>query len=176
MGNFGYGFQILFRIWQDADFAQRVRNLEAGKQPSASQPAKPLAPEPKKPQRNEALTLLSALQREARLIDFLKEPIAAYSDAQIGAAVRDVHKNSAAVLDRLFYLQPLNSSPEGSPIEVPQGFDPAQFRLTGQVPNAPPFRGTLTHHGWKASKCELPEWTGSDASQLVVAPAEVEIR
>jgi hypothetical protein len=54
--------------------------------------------------------------------------------------------------------------------------DPAQFRLTGNVTGAAPFRGKLQHHGWKAGKCELPEWTGNDASALVVAPAEVEVK
>ena len=57
--------------------------------------------------RSDALTLLSVLQREARLIDFLKEEIAGYADAQIGAAVRDVHRDAAAALDRLFALKPL---------------------------------------------------------------------
>src|SRR5689334_6738761 len=39
-----------------------------------------------------ALQLLSLLQREGRLVDFLAEPIDGFSDAQIGAAVRDVHR------------------------------------------------------------------------------------
>lgn len=172
MGNFGYGFRILWRIWRDADFAGRVRQLEAGK---LVPPPKADKAEPKKPRRSEALTLLSVLQREARLVDFIKEPIAGYADAQIGAAVRDVHKNCAAVLDRMFGIEPLAQAAEGATLEVPRGFDPAQYRLTGQIPNEPPFRGTVQHHGWKATRCELPDWTGTDASVLVVAPAEVEI-
>jgi hypothetical protein len=50
---------------------------------------------------------LAALQREARLVDFVQEPIAAYSDAQIGAAVRDVHRGCAEVIERLFSLKPV---------------------------------------------------------------------
>ncbi len=36
--------------------------------------------------RSDAVTLLAALQREARLVDLIQENLAAYSDAQIGAA------------------------------------------------------------------------------------------
>ena len=35
--------------------------------------------------RHDALSLLAVLQREARLLDFLKEPVEGYSDAQVGA-------------------------------------------------------------------------------------------
>lgn len=178
MGNFGLGLRSLWRIWRDDAFAEKVRQLEEGRlapvtvpQPKAE--ARPQAPEPR---RSDALTLLAVLQREARFVDFIQEPIAAYSDAQIGAAVRDVHKNCASVLDRLFALRPLMNAPEGASCEVPRGFDPAQFRLTGNVGKEPPFRGQLCHHGWKATKCELPEWMGSSASATVVAPAEVELK
>ena len=37
---------------------------------------------------------LAILQRDSRLIDFLQEDIAAYSDDQIGAAVREIHDQS----------------------------------------------------------------------------------
>lgn len=175
MGNIGYGFRILFRIWRDAQFADQIKDLEAGK--LMSMPAREPQPvAPPKTRRSDALTLLSMLQREARLIDFIKEPIASYSDAQIGAAVRDVHKNCATVLERAFAIQPLSATPEGAAIDVPRGFDPAQYRLTGQVPNQPPYHGTLRHQGWRASKCELPEWTGSNEAKEVIAPAEVEIK
>ena len=38
-----------------------------------------------------AIQLLALLQREGRLVDFLREDLGSYSDAQIGAAARDVH-------------------------------------------------------------------------------------
>ena len=47
-----------------------------------------------------ALQLLSILQRDARLVDFLMEDVAAYSDDQIGAAVRDIHRQSREALNR----------------------------------------------------------------------------
>ncbi|MCD4755860.1 MAG: DUF2760 domain-containing protein, partial [Deltaproteobacteria bacterium] len=39
---------------------------------------------------------LGLLQREGRLIDFLQEDIEPYDDAQIGAAVREVHRGCRA--------------------------------------------------------------------------------
>jgi hypothetical protein len=121
------------------------------------------------------LTLLAVLQREGRLIDFLKEPITGYDDAQVGAAVRDIHRDCAAALDRIFGLAPLLDQPDGSPVEVPAGFDAARFQLSGNVAGQPPYRGRLRHPGWQASKLELPRWTGQGGSANVVAAAEVEL-
>ncbi|MGD0654182.1 MAG: DUF2760 domain-containing protein [Thermoguttaceae bacterium] len=138
------------------------------------QPKQPLAPKP--PARSEAITLLAALQREARFVDFIQESLAGYSDAQIGAAVRDVHRDCNAVLQRLFALKPAVPQDEGSEMELPKGFDAGRFRLTGNVAGEPPLRGKLVHPGWEATKCELPTWTGSKDSARVIAPAEVEIK
>ncbi len=46
------------------------------------------AAEPTKPTRSDALGLLAALQREGRFVDFLKEQLTGYSDAQIGAVAQ----------------------------------------------------------------------------------------
>ncbi len=135
----------------------------------------PAPPAPPKPERNEAVTLLALLQREARLIDFLKESLDGYSDQQIGAAVRDVHRDSAGVLERVFKLKPLSPLNEGEAITIEKGFDPEQYRFIGNLTGEPPYKGTLRHHGWKASQCELPVWKGSEQSVDVVAPAEVEL-
>ncbi len=45
------------------------------------------------------LQLLALLQKQGRLIDFLKEDISAYSDAQIGGAVRKIHQECAKSLE-----------------------------------------------------------------------------
>ena len=116
------------------------------------------------PTRSDALTLLATLQREARLIDFFMEDLAGYDDAQISAAVRDVHRDCAAALERMFALRPLRSQEEGSHVEIPAGYDPVQITLTGNVTGQPPLRGTLVHHGWQAMQCELPEWSGQEES------------
>jgi hypothetical protein len=137
---------------------------------------KPAAPkQPPKPARSEAVTLLAALQREARFIDFIKEPLDGYSDAQIGAAARDVHRDCGKVLDRLFAIRALDSQEEGSTLEVPAGFDAGRYRLTGNVAGNPPFRGRLVHHGWEAGEVQLPEWSGTPQSARVIAPIEVEL-
>jgi hypothetical protein len=180
MGNFLLGFKALFRIWGDADFAADVSNLLEGKPapapaiaaPSAAPAAEP--PSDKLTQRNDALSLLSLLQREARFVDFIKEQVDDYTDADIGAAVRSLHKDCNAALDRLFKLQPLSPKPEGSTIEVPAGFDPGQFRFVGNIPARPPFVGKISHPGWKATRCDVPVWKGTAESSLVLAPTEVE--
>jgi hypothetical protein len=125
--------------------------------------------------RSDALSLLATLQREARLIDMIKEPLGNYSDAQVGAAARDVLRDCGRVLDRLFDLRPVVDQEEGSDVEVPAGYDTGRYRLTGNVGGTPPFRGRLVHHGWLAARCELPTWSGSTASQMIVAPEEVAV-
>ena len=52
-----------------------------------------------------ALQLLNLLQKEARFIDFIKEDITAYSDADIGAAARVVHEGCNKTLDEYFGLK-----------------------------------------------------------------------
>lgn len=178
MGRIGLAFRVFFRLLFNAALAERVRPLLVEAAPSPVPPIGPSKPEDKikkKPARSEALNLLAMLQREARLVDFIQEPILGYSDEQIGAAVRDVHRDCAAVLQRAFALKSVHDEPEGSTIEVPVGFDAACYRLTGRVPEQPPFRGTLAHHGWQATQCVLPEWTGGDDAAMIIAPAVVEV-
>jgi hypothetical protein len=172
--------RTFFRVLSDAAFAGRITPLLTGPAPEAVPPAaaptQPAAkPAPPKAGRSEALSLLAMLQREARLVDFLEEPIAGYSDEQIGAAVRDVHRDSAAVLERVFGLKAIVSAEEGSQVDVPDDFDASRYRLTGNVKDHPPYRGQLAHHGWEATRTSLPEWTGGADGAKVVAPAVVDI-
>jgi hypothetical protein len=178
VGRIGLAFRVFFRVLVDAELAGRVRPLlvEAAQAPSIpGTPPRPEVKMTKKPARGEALNLLAMLQREARLVDFVQEPIAGYSDDQIGAAVRDVHRGCAAVLQRVFGLTPISKEAEGSTIELAADFDAARYRLTGRVPDQPPFRGTLAHHGWQATQCALPEWSGAGNAVMVVAPVVVEL-
>ena len=186
MGRVSTAFRAFFGSLFNADTASRVSQALSAKGlpapvPVATPPApepKPVEfkkPEPKKPTQSEAITLLATLQREARLVDFLKEDLSGYADEQVGAAVRVIQRDSAKVLDRFFALQPVVADEEGAKVNVPTGFDAARYRLTGKVTGAPPFAGTLQHHGWEATKCELPQFTGSDSAAKTVAPAEVEV-
>ena len=125
-------------------------------------------------QREGALALLGLLQREGRLVDFLREPLDTYADADIGAAARDVHRGCKKVIDQIFKLEPVMPGKEDEKVAVPKGFDPSEVRLIGEAKGEPPFRGTLRHHGWRAVEAALPQLSdGVDRS--VVAPAEVEV-
>lgn len=53
------------------------------------------------------LRLLSLLQHSGRLVDFLKEDISSYSDAQIGAAVRQIQSDCAKSLEDLVTIRPV---------------------------------------------------------------------
>jgi hypothetical protein len=120
------------------------------------------------------LTLLAALQREGRLVDFLQQDAAGYSDEDIGAAARVVHDGCRRALRQFLDLAPAAEGSEGSPMTVPAGFDPERIRLTGNVSGTAPFRGTLKHRGWIAVNVRIP--TLSEAlDPRVIAPAEVEL-
>jgi len=123
--------------------------------------------------RRAALQLLGLLQREGRLVDFVQEDLTAFPDAAVGAAARAVHAGCKRALAELFRLEPVLREPEGTVIEVTNGFDPAAIRLTGSVVGNPPFRGALRHHGWRAEEVRLPAQSGTNPA--IVAPAEVEL-
>jgi hypothetical protein len=164
-------YWILFRAT-----AEQLKRLTGGGKPTPAKPLPQPPAAPKPPARSEAITLLASLQREARLVDFIQEALADYSDAQIGAAVRDIHRDCGAALQRLFALKPAVAEEEGAEVDVPAGFDSNRWRLTGNVTGEPPFRGRLVHPGWEATICELPVWTGGPAAARIVAPAEVELK
>ena len=176
-------FRAFFLVLFYAETAGRVkealdRRASEPQGESAQIPKMAPAKKPAKPRirRSEAVTLLASLQREARFVDFIQESLAGYSDAQIGAAVRDVHRGCEAVLHRVFALRPVVAGDEDADIEVERGFDAGRFQLVGNVAGEPPFRGRLVHHGWEATQCDLATWTGSDAAANVVAPAQVEVK
>lgn len=188
MGRILLAFRVFFGVLFNRETATRVTQVFAGLQapapthPSpapavpAPQPEARPRPEPRRPAQSEAITLLATLQREARIVDFLQEDLSGYSDEQVGAAVRAIHHDASKVLDRMFGIQPVVTDAEGAAIEVPAGFDAGRFRLTGHVTGAAPYQGTLQHHGWEATKCDLPQFTGNESGAKTIAPAEVEVR
>jgi hypothetical protein len=121
------------------------------------------------------LRVLAVLQRDGRLVDFLLEEIDAYSDADIGAAVRDIHRGCRKALKDYLTFEPVLSAAEESEVTVPVDFDPAAIRLTGNVVGSPPFRGVLKHHGWRVQGIQLPALPIAKDGTAVVAPAEVEL-
>jgi hypothetical protein len=142
--------------------------------PVASAPAAaaPAVPAPSGDQ-DRAAQLLGILQRDSRLVDFLMEDITPYADAQIGAAVRDVHTGARQALLRYLTLEPVLDGEEGSTVTVPAGTDAASVKVMGHVTGTPPYRGVLRHRGWRASRLDLPP-LGS-TGRHIVAPAEVEL-
>ena len=188
-------FRVFFVVLFRRDSALRIRELlevqpfapsEApllppppNAKPDSAKPdsAKPDSAKPtvsqvsKSVRRSDALTLLSALQRESRLLDLVCESLDQYTDAQIGAAARDVLRDTRKTLDRMFGLQHLIESPEGEAIEIPNDPSPVRWRIVGKETSR---SGTLSHPGWKASKLDLPQWQGGSDDSMVIAAAEVE--
>jgi hypothetical protein len=121
-----------------------------------------------------ALQFLAILQRDGRLVDFLAEDVAGFSDAEVGAAARLVHDGCKKVLKQYFPVEPIRKEEEGASITVAKGFDPREIRLTGNVTGEPPYKGALAHAGWRVTSVNLPE-LARDADPTVVAPAEVEL-
>ena len=121
-----------------------------------------------------ALQLLGLLQQEGRLVDFLYEDIGPFSDADVGAAARVVHAGCKKALTTHVELLPVYTEEEGSRLTVPEGFSPAEVRLTGNVVGQAPFTGTLQHRGWRVAQVNLPQVHSAHALD-VIAPAEVEL-
>jgi hypothetical protein len=147
----------------------------------AKEPAKEVKAEADRPRvstaqhhRDGALALLALMQREGRLVDFLREPLDGFSDADIGAAARDVHRGCRKVLDQHLSLEAVMPGSEEAKVAVPKGFDPAEIRLIGEAKGEPPFRGTLRHHGWRVVDARLPA-LADGVDRMVIAPAEVEL-
>ena len=124
--------------------------------------------------RDGALALLGLLQREGRLVDFLRESLDDYSDADIGVAARDIHRGCRKVIEEHFVMEAVMPGREEARVVVPAGFDPGEVRLVGKVSGQPPFTGTLRHHGWRVIEIKLPTLTDG-VDRRVVAPAEVEV-
>lgn len=121
------------------------------------------------------LRLLCLMQESSRLVDFLKEDLSSFDDAQIGAAARKVHEECGKCLEELVTVRPLMEENEGSQVTVPQGYDPSKIKVVGKVKGQPPYVGVLVHKGWKAHKRSLPKKIGDQTTE-VICPAEIEIR
>ena len=121
-----------------------------------------------------AIQLLALLQRDGRLVDFLFEDVAAYSDAQVGAAVREVHASCRRVIDRYMPIEPILADAEGQTTTLGAPVDPFTVKLVGNVGQQATYLGTVRHRGWRVRRLALPPLAASAARQIVT-PAEVEI-
>ncbi len=168
----GLAFQLFFRTLFNAGFAVSATRLLSGPEPKAQQ--EPEAPVLLETSPDSALQLLGLLQQEGRLVDFLEEDVAQYTDAEIGAAVRVVHEGCRKALQEHITLQPISQETEGARVTLEPGFDASAMRPTGNLVGEPPFTGTLAHRGWRASEVRLPKLARGHDVQ-VIAPAEVEL-
>jgi hypothetical protein len=166
----GYAFRTFFSILDHSRIPDDVAAGLGAPAAVAQAPAPPAAPPPDAPHR--AVQMLALLQRDGRLVDFLMEDLSAYQDAQVGAAVRDVHAGCRQALTRYVTLEPVMDEEEGQAVTI-QDADAARVKVVGNITGQPPYRGTLRHRGWEASRIELPPVPST--GRTIVAPAEVEI-
>jgi uncharacterized protein DUF2760 len=163
-------FAILVRNRIPDEVAAALRGAAPPSSPAAAAAASPARLAAVEPTATEMLALL---QRDGRLIDFLMEDISPYDDAQVGAAVREVHTGCRKTLQQHLTLTPVLDAQEGGRVTVDAGTDAARVKVIGNVSGPPPFHGILRHRGWLAARVELPPLPPTGRS--VVAPAEVEV-
>jgi hypothetical protein len=179
LARIGFAWVCFFRVLFDGAFARRAFAAQSAvalppahelpRQPVTSQP-----PADERPSPTPALQLLAALQREGRLVDFLEQDIATFSDGDVGAVARVVHEGCRRALRQNMTLVAVRAEDEDAQVEIAAGFNPSEIKLTGNVKGAAPYRGVLRHCGWRVTEVTLPTpLKGYDAE--VIAPAEIEL-
>jgi hypothetical protein len=163
----GLAFKIMFNAEIGAKFKKTLlAEGTALQEPPPEAPAEQI--------HASGLFVLSTLQQEGRLIDFLQQDVASFSDEEVGAAARVVHGGCRKALDKLAGIVPVLKENEGEVVTVPAGFDAERIRLTGNITGQPPFKGSLKHHGWVAETLRFPVLS-EVMDYRVIAPAEVEL-
>ena len=109
MANFKTAWNAFWSIFKSDELAQTWKDIVANPQPAlppaeikseATEKQEEATSPVKSTLKGEAVHALAILQRESRLIDFLQEDIAPYSNEQIGAAVRKVHDDAHNALEK----------------------------------------------------------------------------
>jgi len=166
-------FNILFQGVLSQEVLTELNLARREAAPPKAAAAKPAAAAPTVKTADGALQILGILQRDSRLVDFLMEDIASYSDDQVGAAVRELHDQCRDSIARYVTLQPVIDGVEGTFAKAPSA-DPNVVKFIGNVPAKPPSGGTLRHKGWRAAKVDLPALAAKQDA-AIIAPAEIEI-
>ena len=161
-------FSILFTGKLPEDVAQALGFTQSKPQPAAPKPTAQARPQ------DGALQILGILQRDSRLIDFLMEDISAYSDEQVGAAVRSLHDQSRESLNRYLHLAPVIDGVEGSFTKL-ETTDPSSIKLLGNVPVSGKAPAACCGTRAGAPKRSIFRRSRPDTSASIIAPAEVEI-
>jgi hypothetical protein len=175
LGKASWGLTVAGRANIDPGFYAKVNELlglPATPAPAAATPAVATSSSvPSKPTVS-PVRILAILQAESRFVDFLLEDIGPFPDAQVGQAVREIHRKAQAALKQHLVLEPVVTGSEGETVTVPAKFDPSAIRVIGNVTGAPPFTGTVQHPGWRAREVKLsPLPAGQD--DRIIQPAEV---
>lgn len=158
----------MFQGQLPADIAQHFGYVK----PAKEKPAPP--PPPAFQPADGAVQVLGILQRDARLVDFLLEDISAYTDDQVGAAVRTMQEQARACLQRYVQLSPVIDGVEGAFVKLDLAAVES-VKFVGNVPSgAPPKGGILRHRGWRVEKVELPQISPRQ-DRTLLAPAEIEV-
>jgi hypothetical protein len=167
-------FRCFFNLLFGGELSpETIADLGLSRKSAAPAPAPPKPAAPAVKTSDGALQLLAILQRDSRLIDFLMEDISGADDDQIGAAVREVHKQCRDALARYVALSPIVDGVEGAFTQAPSK-DPNVVKFVGNVPATPPSGGILRHRGWRAAKVDLPALAGKQDANII-APAEIEV-
>ena len=174
LGRAWWGLTVAGRANRDSALAAKIDGLLGNPAPTAPTPSAPAVPAPPPKPTGEALRILSALQAEARLVDFLLEDISGAPDAAVGAGVREVHKKAAATLRKYLVVESVLGGSEGDRVTVPKGFNPSAIRVLGNVTGEPPFTGELQHAGWTVRELKLPG-IAEGQDPFVLQPAEVQM-
>jgi len=175
MGRFATAWRAFWEIIGSAEASERWLHVSgAGSGGTADAEPREDAAEATEGMSADAVYTLVLLQREGRLVDFLLEDIDAYSDADVGTAVRQIHANCRKVLESNFGVTAVRAERENERVEIPEGFDPRHVRLLGKPTGAPPFSGILKHHGWRVTKVDFPE-RHEKLDPSVICAAEVEV-
>ena len=162
---------LAFRVLFDGQFAARLNEPEAPAERELLAPSPPPVA-PQEPSVDAALQLLALLQREGRFVDFVQQDVAAFPDADIGAAARVVHEGCRRALRAHARIESVRSEAEGASLTLAEASP--DVKLVGNVSGSAPFRGVLRHRGWRVHALTLPKRIGSHDAELI-APAELEL-
>ena len=114
MSRISSAFSSFFGILFGGGLPDEVADEFGYAKKAEEKPAPAAKPVPEVRTSDGALQMLSILQRDARLIDFLMEDISGYSDDQVGAAVRSLHEQSRALSPDTSLLTPVIDAVEGT--------------------------------------------------------------
>ncbi len=149
-----FAWLCFFRVLFDGTFAARVWSARQPAELPAPPPVASTAPSaaPGPQDAVEALQLLSLLQREGRLVDFLQQDIASFPDADVGAAARVVHDGCRRALRAHATIEPVRSESEGARVVARRRLRARRGEAHRRsVGGEPPYKGVLRHRGWRGN-------------------------